>query len=102
MSEQKKVTIHIKSLPYAGRYGSEYRANTIVSVDEDEALQLVEAGLADFHEKDRAVFVESKAEPMTPEQMASAILENIQAETISLSDEEIEELEEEIAEKDEE
>lgn len=53
MSE--KVTIFIKSLPYNGRYGFRYRANSVQSVDADEAEQLVEAGIADYHEGTKTV-----------------------------------------------
>ena len=53
MSE--KATIFIKSLPYNGRYGFQYRANSIQEVDADEAAQPVEAGIATYHEGTKTV-----------------------------------------------
>lgn len=43
----RKVRVAIKSLPYNGRYGAKYRAHSVQEIDEDEALQLIEAGIAD-------------------------------------------------------
>lgn len=82
MSEQKKVTIRIKSLPYNGRYGFVYRENTVQSVDEDEALELIDAGIADFHEgKTREFFVDSSEPTISSnEEIAAASLEAVQGE----------------------
>lgn len=45
----RKVRVVIKSLPYNGRYGSQYRAHSIQEIDEEEAERLVEAGIADYY-----------------------------------------------------
>jgi hypothetical protein len=44
----KKRRIAIKSLPFSGRYGSTYRAHSVVVADADEARELVEAGHASY------------------------------------------------------
>ena len=54
-----KKRVHIKSLPYAGRYGH-YRANAIFELDEEEAKELVDAGHADYTEAKGAQTPEEK------------------------------------------
>ena len=43
------MRVLIKALPYQGRYGSPYPAHSVQDLDEDEARELVRAGIAELH-----------------------------------------------------
>jgi len=46
MTENRKIEVQIRSLPFHPRKGGEYRAGSIQVLDAAEALELVEAGVA--------------------------------------------------------
>lgn len=75
-----KEKIIIKSLPYNGRYGYRYRANSVQEVDADEALQLIEAGIADYHYASKDHFPKMEEQPISQLELIAAQQEAVSGE----------------------